>query len=165
MLYIVFMAPSGRNSINILYKKLWKMKNLTVIFDRPVILPGDKLERITSYGMLLPKSKKATFLNIGTYITYYVKVVEQIFKDGKVEICNGETYKKDGLYFIIDDDEWDKYAIKAEKAKMQFAVIEDDNIEIKDEDRYDILLTNKEEWEVLKARKDVIWHSKSGCPK
>ena len=114
--------------------------------------------------MLLPKTKKATFLNIGTYITYYVKVVEQIFKDGKVEICNGEVYKKDGLYFTIDDDEWDQYAINAEKAKMQFAVIEDDNIEIKDEDRYDILLTNKEKWEVLKARKDVIWHSKSGCP-
>lgn len=140
------------------------MKNLTVIFDRPVILPGDTLERITSYGMFLPKSKKATFLNIGTYITYYVKVVERIFKDGKVEICNGETYKKDGLYFTIDDDEWDKYAIKAEKAKMQFAVIEDDNIEINDEDRYDILLTNKKKWEVLKARKDVIWHRKSGCP-
>lgn len=158
------MAPSGQNPINISYKKLWKMKNIVVIFDRPVILPGDKLERITSYGMYLPKTNRATLLNIGTYFTYYVKVVEQIFKDGKVEICNGETYKKDGLYFTIDDDEWDQYAIKSEKTRMQFAIIKEDSVDIKDEDRYDVLLTNKEKWEELKARKDVIWHSKSGCP-
>lgn len=131
---------------------------LIVIFSMPVVLPGDKMERITTYGLYLPKSRRTTFENIKAYITYYVKVLDLIFNDEKAEVCNSNFFRRDGLSFAINDDVWDQYAIRAEKERMKFAILDDENVEIKDEDRYDMLLTNKEKWEQLKARKDIVWH-------
>ena len=131
---------------------------LIVIFSMPVVLPGDKMERITTYGLYLPKSQRTTVENIKAYITYYVKVLDLIFNDEKAEVCNSNFFRRDGLSFAINDDVWDQYAIRAEKERMKFAILDDENVEIKDEDRYDVLLTNKEKWEQLKARKDIVWH-------
>ena len=131
---------------------------LIVIFSMPVVLPGDKMERITTYGLYLPKSQRTTVENIKAYITYYVKVLDLIFNDEKAEVCNSNFFRRDGLSFAINDDVWDQYAIRAEKERMKFAILDDENVEIKDEDRYDMLLTNKEKWEQLKARKDIVWH-------
>lgn len=131
---------------------------LIVIFSTPVVLPGDKMEGLTTYGLYLPKSQRTTFENIKAYITYYVKVLDLIFNDDKAEVCNSNFFRRDGLSFAINDDVWDQYAIRAEKERMKFAILDDENVEIKDEDRYDMLLTNKEKWEQLKARKDVVWH-------
>lgn len=131
---------------------------LIVIFSTPVVLPGDKMEGLTTYGLYLPKSQRTTFENIKAYITYYVKVLDLIFNDDKAEVCNSNFFRRDGLSFAINDDVWDQYAIRAEKERMKFAILDDENVEIKDEDRYDMLLTNKEKWEQLKARKDIVWH-------
>ena len=131
---------------------------LIVIFSTPVVLPGDKMEGLTTYELYLPKSQRTTFENIKAYITYYVKVLNLIFNDEKAEVCNSNFFRRDGLSFAINDDVWDKYAIRAEKERMKFAILDDENVEIKDEDRYDMLLTNKEKWEQLKARKDIVWH-------
>lgn len=131
---------------------------LIVIFSTPVVLPGDKMEGLTTYGLYLPKSQRTTFENIKAYITYYVKVLNLIFNDEKAEVCNSNFFRRDGLSFAINDDVWDQYAIRAEKERMKFAILDDENVEIKDEDRYDMLLTNKEKWEQLKARKDIVWH-------
>ena len=48
---------------------------------------------------------------------------------------------------------------KAEKAKVRFAVIDDDSIEIKDDELYDnYLLINKGKWEELKKTKNIVWN-------
>ena len=134
-------------------------QHFIVILDQPVVLPGYKMEKTTTYGLYLPKSHRTTLENIEAYLTYYIKVLDLIFNDEKVEVCNSNFFKLDGLSFAINDDVWDQYSIEAEKARMRFAVFDDDDdMEVKDEDRYDILFTNKEKWEQLKARKDVAWH-------
>lgn len=131
-----------------------------VILDQPVVLPGDKWEKITTYGLYLPKSHRTTYENIEAYLTYYIKVLDLVFGDEKVEVCNRNFFKKDGQLFAIDDDVWDQYAAKAEKSRMKFAIFDNDAVEIKDEDKYDMLLTNKEKWEQLKERKDIVWRPK-----
>lgn len=44
------------------------------------------------------------------------------------------------------------------KTKFPLAVFDDDNIEISDVDKYDILLTAKERWEDMRGRKGIVWH-------
>ena len=60
--------------------------------------------------------------------------------------------------FCIGDDVWDEYATMVEKTKFPLAVFDDDNIEISDVDKYDILLTAKERWEDMRGRKGIVWH-------
>lgn len=134
------------------------MKDLVVIFDRPVILPVKEKEAITTFGLFLPKTDKVTIKNIRTYIIYYIEVLSLIFKDEEVKICNQTSFEKKGMSFVIDSNEWDKYAIEARKTCPNFAIIGGDDIEIKDDDLYETLLTNKEKWEVLKGQKDIIWY-------
>ena len=134
------------------------MKNLVVIFDRPVILPVKEKEAITTFGLFLPQTDKLTIKNLKTYIIYYIEVLSLIFKDEEVKICNQTSFEKNGMSFLIDSNEWDKYAIEARKTSPNFAIILGDDIEIKDDDLYETLLTNKEKWEVLKGLKDIIWY-------
>lgn len=131
-----------------------------MILDQPVVLPGDKMEKITTYGLYLPKSHRTTLENIEAYLKYYIKVLDLVFGDEKVEVCNRDFFRRNGQSFAINDDMWDKYAAKAEKARMMFAVFDDAAVEITDDDRFDMLLTNKEKWEQLKTRKDVVWRPK-----
>lgn len=149
----------GRHKYFIIKYKNMK-QHFIVIFEQPVVLPGDKMERITTYGLYLPKSHRTTFENIEAYLIYYIKTLDLVFGDEKVEVCNRNFFKKDGQLFAIDDDVWDQYAAKAEKARMKFAVLDDADVEITDDDRFDMLLTNKEKWEQLKIRKDVVWRPK-----
>lgn len=141
-----------------LIRKTLNMKDLVVIFDRPVILPVKNKEPITTYGLSLDKTDKVTIKNLKTYIIYYIEVLSLIFKDEEVKICNQTSFKKNGMSFVIDSNVWDKYAIEARKTCPNFAIILGDDIEIKDDDLYETLLTNKEKWEVLKGQKDIIWY-------
>jgi len=43
------------------------MKQVIVIFSKPIVLPGDEMERITSYGLCLTKSDFTTVQNIGIF--------------------------------------------------------------------------------------------------
>lgn len=141
-----------------LIRKTLNMKDLVVIFDRPVILPGKNKEPISTYGLSLDKNDKVTIKNIRTYIIYYIEVLALIFKDEQVKICNQTEFEKNGVSFEIDSNEWDKFAIEARKTSPNFAIIFGDDIEIKDEDLYEIILTNKEKWEKLKCRNDILWY-------
>ena len=134
------------------------MKNIIVIFDRPVILPGNQKKPLTSYGLCLEKTDKVTIKNIKTYIIYYIEVLSLIFRDEQVKICNQTEFEKNGVCFEIDSNEWDKFAIEARKTSPNFAIIFGDDIEIKDDELYETLLTNKEKWEELKCRDDILWH-------
>lgn len=134
------------------------MKNIIVIFDRPVILPGNNKEPITTYGLCLDKTNKVTIKNIRTYIIYYIEVLALIFKDEQVKICNQTEFEKNGQSFEIESNEWDKFAIEARKTSPNFAIIGGDDIEIKDGDLCETLLTNKEKWEDFMGRDDLIWH-------
>jgi hypothetical protein len=134
------------------------MKNIVIIFDQPVVLPGDEMERITSYGLCLTKSDFTTLQNIRSYIRYFLLVIAQIYKDKTIEFLGKESFKKDGQVFCIGDDVWDEYATMVEKTKFPLAVFDDDNIEISDVDKYDILLTAKERWEDMRGRKGIVWH-------
>ena len=134
------------------------MKYFAAIFNKPVILPGDKLEKIKTYGLLFEKTDKATFERMEKYIKEYILAVAQLFKEG-IEHIDEWTYKKNGEEFYVDGPTWGEYIKKAEKAKVRFAIIDDENIEITDDDLYDnYLLTNKEKWEELKAMKNIVWH-------
>lgn len=133
------------------------MKQVIVIFSKPIVLPGDEMERITSYGLCLTKSDFTTVQNIRSYIRYFLLVIAQIYKDKTIEFLGKESFKKDGQVFCIGDDVWDEYVTKVERTKLPLAVFDDDNIEISDVDKYDILLTAKEKWEDLKGRRDIVW--------
>lgn len=134
------------------------MKNIIVIFDRPVVLPGNNKKPITTYGLYLEKNEKVTLKNIRTYIIYYIEVLSLIFKDEEVKVCNQTTFEKNGVCFEIDSNEWDKYALKARKTSPNFAFILADDIEINEDDLYEIMLTNKEKWNELKCRDDILWY-------
>ena len=134
------------------------MKNVVVIFDRPVILPGIPKMPITSFGLCLDKTDKVTIKNIRTYIIYYIEVLALIFKDEQVKICNQTEFEKNGVSFEIDSNEWDQFAIEARKTCPNFAIILGDDIEIKDGDLCETLLTNKEKWNELKCRDDILWY-------
>ena len=134
------------------------MKHFVVIFNKPVILPGDKLQKIKTYGVLFEKTDIATFDRMSNYIRNYILAVVEIFKDG-VEQFDEWGYKKNGKVFYVNDSNWWQYVERAEKAKVRFAILDDDSIEIKTEDfNEDYLLTSKERWTELKATKEIVWN-------
>ena len=134
------------------------MKEIAVIFDRPVILPGDGLVAVETFGFIFPQSELTKPENIRTYTKHYVMVIAQLFKDKTIECVGKLYYKKDGKKFYMDDDKWDEYDKKAEKSGVQFALLEIEDTDVPDEERYeDCLLTSRERWEQLKERDDVMW--------
>ena len=134
------------------------MKEIAVIFDRPVILPGDGLVAVETFGFIFPQSELTKPENIRTYTKHYVMVIAQLFKDKTIEFVGKLYYKKDGKKFYMDDDKWDEYDKKAEKSSVQFAILEIEDTDVPDEERYDDwLLTSRERWEDLKSREDVVW--------
>ena len=133
------------------------MKEIAVIFDRPVILPGDGLVPVETFGYVFPKTDLTKPENIITYTKHYVMIITQLFKDKTIEFVGKLYYKKDGKKFYIDD-KWDEYDKKAEKSGVQFALLEIEDTDVPDEERYeDCLLTSRERWEQLKERDDVMW--------
>ena len=133
------------------------MKEIAVIFDRPVILPGDGLVPVETFGYVFPKTDLTKPENIRTYTKHYVMVIAQLFKDKTIEFVGKLYYKKDGKKFYIDD-KWDEYDKKAEKSGVQFALFEIENTDVPNEERYEkYLLTSRERWEQLKERDDVVW--------
>ena len=133
------------------------MKEIAVIFDRPVILPGDGLVPVETFGYVFPKTDLTKPENIRTYTKHYILVIAQLFKDKTIEFVGRLYYKKDGKKFYIDD-KWDEYDKKAEKSGVQFALLEIEDTDVPDEERYeDCLLTSRERWEQLKEGDDVVW--------
>ena len=134
------------------------MKEIAVIFDRPVILPGDGLVPVETFGYVFPKTDLTKPENIITYTKHYVMVIAQLFKDKTIEFVGKLYFKKDGKKFYMDDDIWDEFDKKAEKSGVQFAILEIEDTDVPDEERYeDCLLTSRERWEDLKSREDVVW--------
>ena len=134
------------------------MKEIAVIFNQPVILPGNGNVEVETFGYIFPKTDLALPVNNRTYTKHYILVIAEIFKDISVEFVGKEYFKKDGKEFYMDDDIWDEYDKKAEKSGVQFALLEIENTDVTDEERYeDYLLTSREKWESLKGRDDVVW--------
>ena len=134
------------------------MREIAVIFDRPIVLPGNGNVEVETWGYIFPKSDLTKPENIRTYTKHYVMVIAQLFKDKTIEFVGKLYYKKDGKKFYMDDDKWDEYDKKAEKSGVQFAILEIEDTDVPDEERYeDCLLTSRERWEQLKERDDVMW--------
>ena len=134
------------------------MKEIAVIFDRPVILPGDGLVAVETFGFIFPQSELTKPENIRTYTKHYVMVIAQLFKDKTIEFVGKLYFKKDGKKFYMNDDIWDEFDKKAEKSGVQFALFEIENTDVPNEERYEkYLLTSRERWEDLKSREDVVW--------
>ena len=134
------------------------MREIAVIFDRPIVLPGNGNVAVETFGFIFPQSELTKPENIRTYTKHYVMVIAQLFKDKTIEFVGKLYYKKDGKKFYMDDDKWDEYDKKAEKSGVQFALLEIEDTDVPDEERYeDCLLTSRERWEQLKERDDVMW--------
>lgn len=134
------------------------MKEMAVIFDRPVMLPGDDNVEVETFGFIFPQTDLTKPENIRTYTKHYILVIAQLFKDKTIEFVGKLYFKKDGKKFYMDDDKWDEYDKKAEKSGVQFALIEIENTDVPNEERYeDYLLISRERWESLKGRDDVVW--------
>lgn len=131
------------------------MKQMIVIFDKSVVLPGENSEKKTAYGILLDDFERASFSYIEKYIKKYILPVAELYKEG-VERFDEWSYRKDGEVFYVNGPQWEKYVEKAEKTEVRFAVFGEKcfDIEITEDDLSDILLTNKDKWERLKA----FWH-------
>ena len=135
------------------------MKHYAIIFSRSVVLPGDHGERIKTYGLYLKESKFKTPQNIRDYIWNYILVMAQICKDKQVSFHGVGNFKKNGHRFNVKDETWFAYAEKV-KPDMLYAVINED-LGIKAEDHYQLLITSKKKWQELKARENLEWMSKS----
>lgn len=134
------------------------MKQIIVIFDKPVILPSDNMEKVKTYGISLDKPEIATLDRITKYIRNYILAVAVLFKEG-IEHIDEWSYKKDGVVFYVDGPTWQKYIKKAEKRKVRFAVLDDDDLEITEDDLHEsYLLTNKDKWQQLKGMSKVVWY-------
>ncbi len=134
------------------------MAQITVIFNKAIILPDDEMKRLKTYGLVFEKTERAIFERITEYIMEYILAVAELYKEG-IEHIDEWSYKKDGKVFYVDSPTWGEYVKKAKKAKVRFAIIDDDNIEITGDGLYDnYLLTNKKRWTELKAMKDIVWH-------
>lgn len=133
------------------------MKHFVAIFSKPIVLPGDQMEKIKTYGLFFADTEMATINRISNYIRNYIWAVAELFRDG-VEHISDDTYKKDGKVFLVNDLNWCKYVEIAKKKKNQFAFIGEDCIDIKEGDFYDdFLLTNKVKWKELKEMPKVRW--------
>ena len=134
------------------------MKQFVVIFSKPVVLPGDNLEKIKTYGILFNKSEISTFDRIEKYLRNYIFPIAEVFKD-EAELISDWSYKKNGEVFYVNGPTWDEYVKKAEKKKIRFEFFGDDILEIKEEDYVDgYLLINKDKWNELKSMEDIVWH-------
>ena len=134
------------------------MREIAVIFDRPILLPGNGNVEVETWGYIFPKSDLTKPENIRTYTKHYILVIAQLFKDKTIEFVGMLYFKKDGKKFYMNDDKWDEYDKKAEKSGVQFAILEIEDTDVPDEERYeDCLLTSRERWEQLKERDDVMW--------
>ena len=134
------------------------MKQFVVIFSKPVVLPGDNLEKVRTYGILFQKSEISTFDLIEKYLRNYIFPIAEVFKD-EAELISDWSYKKNGEVFYVNGPTWDEYVKKAEKKKIRFEFFGDDNLEIKEEDYVDgYLLINKDTWKQLKSKDDIVWH-------
>ena len=134
------------------------MKEIAVIFDRSVVLPGDGMVPLKSFGYIFPKTDLALPVNNRTYTKHYILVIAELFKDKTIEFVGKECFKKDGKVFYMDDDLWDVYDKMAEKTGVQFAILEIENTDVPREDRDDdYLLISEERWVALKGRDDVVW--------
>ena len=136
------------------------MKEIAVIFDRPIVLPGNGNVEVETFGYIFPKSDLTKPENIRTYTKHYIFVIAELLKDKSVEFVGKLYFKKDRKEFYMDDDKWDEYDKKAEKSGVQFALIEIENTDVPNEERYEeYLLTSRERWEQLKERDDVVWQN------
>lgn len=134
------------------------MKEIAVIFDQSVMLPGNGDVAVETFGFIFPKSDLTKPENIRTYTKHYIFVIAQLFKDKTIEFVGKLYFKRGGKEFYMDDDIWDEYDKKAEQSGVQFALIEIENTDVPNEERYEeYLLTSKEKWESLKGRDDVVW--------
>ena len=134
------------------------MREIAVIFDRPIVLPGNGNVAVETFGFIFPKSDLTKPENIRTYTKHYILVIAQLFKDKTIEFVGKLYFKKDGKKFYMDDDIWDEFDKKAEKSGVQFALFEIENTDVQNEERYEkYLLTSRERWEDLKSREDVVW--------
>ena len=134
------------------------MREIAVIFDRPIVLPGNGNVEVETWGYIFPKSDLTKPENIRTYTKHYILVIAQLFKDKTIEFVGKLYFKKDGKKFYMDDDIWDEFDKKAEKSGVQFALFEIENTDVPNEERYEkYLLTSLERWEDLKSREDVVW--------
>ena len=134
------------------------MREIAVIFDRPIVLPGNGNVEVETWGYVFPKTDLTKPENIITYTKHYVMVIAQLFQDKTIEFVGKLYYKKDGKKFYMNDDIWDEFDKKAEQSGMQFALLEIENTDVPNEERYEeYLLTSKEKWESLKGRDDVVW--------
>ena len=134
------------------------MKEIAVIFDRPIVLPGNGNVAVETFGFIFPKSDLTKPENIRTYTKHYILVIAELFKYKPIEFVGKQYFKKDEKGFYMDDDIWDEYDKKAEQTGVQFAFLEIENTDVPNEERYeDYLLTSRERWEDLKSREDVVW--------
>ena len=134
------------------------MKQFVVIFSKPVVLPGDNLEKIKTYGILFQKSEISTFDLIEKYLRNYIFPIAEVFKDD-AELISDWSYRKNGEVFYVNGPTWNEYVKKAEKKKIRFEFFGDDILEIKEEDYVDgYLLINKDKWNELKSMEDIVWH-------
>lgn len=134
------------------------MKQFVVIFSKPVVLPGDNLEKIKTYGILFQKSEISTFDLIEKYLRNYIFPIAEVFKD-EAELISDWSYRKNGEVFYVNGPTWNEYVKKAEKKKIRFEFFGDDILEIKEEDYVDgYLLINKDTWKQLKSMEDIVWH-------
>lgn len=126
------------------------MKEIAVIFNQPVMLPGNGNVAVETFGFIFPRTDLTKPENIRTYTKHYILVIAQLFKDKTIEFV--------GKKFYIDDDIWDEYDKKSEQSGVQFALLEIEDTDVPNEERYeDYLLTSRERWELLKERDDVVW--------
>ena len=134
------------------------MKQFVVIFNKPVVLPGDNLEKIKTYGILFNKSEISTFDRIENYLRNYIFPIAEVFRDD-AELISDWSYKKNGEVFYVNGPTWNEYVTKAEKKKIRFEFFGEDILEIKEEDYVDgYLLINKDTWNELKSMEDIVWH-------
>ena len=134
------------------------MKQFVVIFNKPVVLPGDNLEKIKTYGILFQKSEISTFDLIEKYLRNYIFPIAEVFKD-EAELISDWSYRKNGEVFYVNGPTWNEYVKKAEKKKIRFEFFGDDIVKIKEEDYADgYLLINKDTWKQLKSMDDIVWH-------
>lgn len=136
------------------------MKEIAVIFDQSVMLPGNGDVAVETFGFIFPKSDLTKPENIRTYTKHYIFAIAELLKDKSVVFVGKLYFKKDRKEFYMDDDKWDEYDKKAEKSGVQFALIEIENTDVPNEERYEeYLLTSRERWEQLKERDDVVWQN------
>lgn len=134
------------------------MKEIAVIFDRPIVLPGNGTVAVETFGFIFPQTDLTKTENIRTYTKHYIRVIAELFKYKTIEFVGKLYFKKDGKKFYMDDDIWDEYDKKAEQSGVQFALLEIEDTDVPDEERYEeYLLTSRERWEDLKSREDVVW--------